>query len=86
MFLHSPFCFINISRKGAKAQREKPARWLEFQKCYKTELENNEHVEIFVRNNNKRKQLTLLYAGKDEEHTHALILQQHLENVFKKIS
>ncbi len=63
-----------------------PARWLEFQKRYKAELENNELVQSFVGKNNKLKKLTLLYAGKDEDHTHALILQQHLEKAFGKIS
>jgi len=63
----------------------KPELWQEFQKKYLVELKKNNAVIPFIENHKKDKLLTLLYAGKDEEHTHALILQEFLERLYNKL-
>ena len=61
-----------------------PAKWKEFQKRYKEELETNDYIETFVSKHRSSKKLTLLYAGKDEDHTHAVMLKNYLEPLFNK--
>ena len=61
-----------------------PAKWKEFQKRYKEELGKNDYVETFVNKHRASKKLTLLYAGKDEDHTHAVMLKNYLEPLFNK--
>ena len=61
-----------------------PAKWKEFQKRYKEELGKNDYVETFVSKHRSSKKLTLLYAGKDEDHTHAVMLKNYLEPLFNK--
>lgn len=57
-----------------------PARWEEFQKLYTDELKNNpQAVEEFKTRTRGKTTLTLLYAAKDQEHTHALVLQEFLQ-------
>jgi uncharacterized protein YeaO (DUF488 family) len=55
-----------------------PSKWTEFQKRYERELSGNAAVAAFVEKYREAGVITLLYAGKDEDHTHALILQRHL--------
>ncbi|KAA2242590.1 DUF488 family protein [Chitinophaga agrisoli] len=62
----------------------KPERWEVFQQRYKEELKENDHVASFVDAHKKDKILTLVYAAKDEAHTHALVLQQYLAYLFDK--
>jgi len=57
----------------------KPERWKEFEKEYIAELKKNKTVDGFIEAHKKDKRLTLLYAAKDEEHTHALVLQAFLK-------
>jgi uncharacterized protein YeaO (DUF488 family) len=59
-----------------------PALWQEFQKKYRAELKNNEAVEAFIEEHQQTKVLTLIYAAKDEAHTHAIVLQHYLEHLF----
>ena len=61
-----------------------PALWPEFQKKYRAELKKNEAVEAFIEAYREVKMLTLVYAGKDELHTHAIVLQQYLEHLFEQ--
>ena len=56
--------------------------WKEFQKKYTAELKNNPAVKEFVTAHKKDKIITLLYAGKDEKHTHALVLKEFLNRLF----
>ena len=60
----------------------KPELWQEFQKKYNTELKKNNAVAAFIETHKKDNLLTLLYAGKDEEHTHALVLQEFLKKLY----
>ncbi|HEY4150914.1 MAG TPA: DUF488 family protein [Chitinophagaceae bacterium] len=62
----------------------KPELWQEFQERYKAELKKNEYIDSFVKKHKTSKLLTLLYAGKDEDHTHAVLLKKHLEHLFTK--
>ncbi|MEO8759321.1 MAG: DUF488 family protein [Bacteroidia bacterium] len=62
-----------------------PELWAEFQKKYVAELKKNEAVAFFVKNHLDTKVITLIYAGNDKEHTHALVLQQYLVEKFNEI-
>ena len=59
-----------------------PDRWSEFQKKYKGELKHNEALQAFIEKYQQEKLLTLVYATKDEEHTHALVLKEWLDHEF----
>lgn len=58
-----------------------PLLWKEFQKQYKAELKKNKSVEQFLNDISKEKVISLIYAAKDEKHTHALVLQEYLEQL-----
>ena len=58
-----------------------PAKWFSFKKKYSAELSKNK--ESFNRLKNilkKEKDVTLLYAAKDEKHNQALFLKELLES------
>lgn len=59
-----------------------PELWIEFQKQYKAELKKNKTVATFIEEHQNKKIITLVYAAKDSEHTHALILKQYLEQQY----
>ncbi|HLZ89779.1 MAG TPA: DUF488 family protein [Puia sp.] len=59
-----------------------PDRWPEFQKKYKAELKHNESLDAFIEKYQHEKHLTLIYATKDEQHTHALVLKDYLDHEF----
>lgn len=61
-----------------------PELWPEFQKKYTAELKVNDAVDAFVEEHEHKKVITLVYAAKDEAHTHALVLQGYLAGKFKK--
>ena len=42
-------------------------------------MKRNKTVEAFVENHEDKKIITLVYGAKDIEHTHAIVLQQYLE-------
>ena len=50
--------------------------WAAFKKKYKAELKGSDALKELHALAKEHKILTLLYASKDEEHNHALILQQ----------
>jgi len=56
-----------------------PERWEEFRKAYREELKQNKAVAPFVEQHKDKKRITLIYAGKDSAHTHALVLQAYLK-------
>lgn len=58
-----------------------PLNWPEFQKRYRAELKNNEAVQTFLEQHEDKKVITLVYAGKDVEHTHAIVLQAYLNSI-----
>jgi uncharacterized protein YeaO (DUF488 family) len=60
-----------------------PSLWTEFQKQYRDELKQNKAVDAFVESHDDKEVITLVYAAKDTAHTHALVLQQYLEEKYK---
>ncbi len=67
-----------------KWYNHQPALWKEFGKLYRNELKENAYVPTFIDKHKDTGKLTLLYAGKDEKHTHAIILQEYLLKHFGK--
>ena len=61
-----------------------PERWPEFQKRYRSELKKNEAIAGFVEKYEDAKIITLLYGAKDEQHNHALVLQEYLEQLYNR--
>jgi Uncharacterized conserved protein len=58
-----------------------PVKWPEFIELYSKELVNNKERLLQVKKLEKEHgNVTLLYAGKDKEHTHALVLLQALQS------
>lgn len=61
----------------------RPERWKEFQKRYRAELKENPALEE-LRVLSRVKPMTLLYAARDTEHTHALVVQSLLSQPPRK--
>jgi uncharacterized protein YeaO (DUF488 family) len=61
-----------------------PGLWPEFQKKYRAELKKNEAMNPFIEKYEDSVLITLIYAGKDEAHTHAIVLREYLEKEFDK--
>ena len=56
-----------------------PKKWLEFQKKYKSEIAVNKEIFNQLREIvKKRKNITLLYASKDEKHNEAIVIMNLL--------
>lgn len=68
---------IAPSTELRKAFCHQAEHWLSFQEGYYQELEGNPHVEQ-LRQMAKNQQLTLIYAAKDPELNHALVLKNYL--------
>ncbi|MBL7933980.1 MAG: DUF488 family protein [Bacteroidia bacterium] len=64
--------------------RHDPRLWPEFVKRYRAELNRNNAVTEFVESYGHLKQVTLLYAASDKDHTHALALKEYLEKVYER--
>jgi uncharacterized protein YeaO (DUF488 family) len=56
-----------------------PARWEQFQKRYRKELEANTEAVQLLKQKGKQGTVTLVYAAQDEEHNGALALKRFLE-------
>lgn len=56
-----------------------PEKWVTFSKKYKEEIVGSEALKTFAASLKGEKKVTLLYAAKDEAHTHALVLQEVLK-------
>ena len=59
-----------------------PDLWADFQKKYKVELKQNPLVDSFLTQHAHTGIITLLYAAKDMQHNHALVLQQYLKHEY----
>ena len=55
--------------------------WPEFRKRYLAELKKNEAVGPFLEAHGDEKVLTLIYAAKDEQHNHAMVLKDYLDGL-----
>ncbi|HVN24746.1 MAG TPA: DUF488 domain-containing protein [Syntrophorhabdales bacterium] len=53
-----------------------PAKWVEFKRRYKKELETKRELVEQLRRQARGGQLTLLYAAKDTEHNNAVVLKE----------
>ncbi len=53
--------------------------WKDFEKKYMAELKQNAAVKDFLEQHKSQKKITLIFAAKDPEHNHALVLQQFLQ-------
>ena len=62
-----------------------PYYWEQFQKKYKAELKQNPFVYDFMERHKDKKIITLIYSTRYDKLTHALILQEFLENMFCEI-
>jgi uncharacterized protein YeaO (DUF488 family) len=58
-------------------------KWDEFQLKYMHELTQNDAVKDLLGLVKKHKKVTLLYAAHDEQHNHALVLQEFIGEVLK---
>jgi uncharacterized protein YeaO (DUF488 family) len=56
-----------------------PAKWTEFQGRYREELDKNSPVVEELRRHIGQSDATLLYAAKDEDHNHAIVLQRFID-------
>lgn len=56
-----------------------PAKWLEFQKRYKQELDSNTTAINELKRQLEDGPVTLVYGAKDEEHNDAVVLKGYLE-------
>jgi uncharacterized protein YeaO (DUF488 family) len=55
-----------------------PAKWIEFQTRYKSELKNNPEPLSLLKKEIAKGPSTLLYGAKDEQHNEAQVLQKLL--------
>jgi uncharacterized protein YeaO (DUF488 family) len=62
-----------------------PAKWAEFRKRYRAELkENPETLAGLSTHARDRRQITLLYAAKDDRHNNAVVLAEHLAHAGRR--
>ncbi len=61
-----------------------PLKWKDFQKRYRTELENHPEAWKPILEAAKRRDVTLLFSARDIEHNNALVLQAFLEERMRK--
>jgi uncharacterized protein YeaO (DUF488 family) len=60
-----------------------PQKWQQFQHEYFTELAHQSSVKDLAALIQRHKAVTLLYAAKDEQYNHALVLQHFLQTLQK---
>ena len=56
-----------------------PAKWEEFKKRYRVELEANDEQVSLLQQEVKKGTVTLVYGAKDEEHNEAVVLKELLD-------
>lgn len=62
-----------------------PERWAEFRRRYKAELKHQAAAVAELRDLlAEQKQVTFVYAAKDTEHTHAIVLKEFIERSSRK--
>jgi uncharacterized protein YeaO (DUF488 family) len=58
-----------------------PEKWPEFSRKYISELKKNPAAPELLDMVKQYKVVTFLYAGRDEQHTHALVLQHYIQSL-----
>ena len=61
-----------------------PAKWMEFNRRYRAELESNPDAWQPILEAAKQGDVTLLYSARDTEHNSAVLLKEFLEEQMKK--
>ncbi|MEN6370545.1 MAG: DUF488 domain-containing protein [Armatimonadota bacterium] len=56
-----------------------PAKWKEFRKLYKDELDENKDAVEILRKLTQKGNVSLIYAARDTEHNAAVVLKEYLE-------
>ena len=56
-----------------------PGNWKKFREHYRSELDQSAPLVDLAKEMAKHKIITLLYAARDKEHNHALVLREYLE-------
>lgn len=57
--------------------------WLQFAEQYEAELQHSNAAKIFIDKLKKQEKITLVYAAKDDQHCHPIVLKKHLETILK---
>jgi uncharacterized protein YeaO (DUF488 family) len=57
-----------------------PAKWQEFRRRYRAELETHEPQLAELRARAKKQHVTLVYGAKDEQHNDAVVLMELLQS------
>ncbi|MES2006054.1 MAG: DUF488 domain-containing protein [Bacteroidota bacterium] len=70
---------VTPSTELRKWFNHEPEKWAAFSKAYIAELKQTGAVKELITIIRKQKKVTLLYAAKDEEHTHALVLLAYIK-------
>lgn len=58
-----------------------PARWDEFARDYRSELEDSTAPQDFLARLGAQERVTLVYAAHDQEHCHPLVLRAYLQTL-----
>lgn len=58
-----------------------PQLWEDFSEKYRKELHETNLGRDFVKRHRDQEKITLVYAAKDQEHCHPVILKQYLESL-----
>lgn len=56
-----------------------PAKWGEFQRCYRAELKEKKQLLDTIKGRARKTRVTLIYSAKDEEHNDAVVLLEMLK-------
>jgi uncharacterized protein YeaO (DUF488 family) len=62
-----------------------PYYWEQFKRKYRAELKQNKLVQDFMERHKEKKLITLIYSTKYDKLTHALVLREHLQNMYCEI-
>lgn len=62
-----------------------PGKWNEFRKEYRAELKDKVDEVMQMVERCPEKTLTLLFAAKDEAHSHAVVLKEMLDGLLEKL-
>ncbi|WP_097039718.1 DUF488 domain-containing protein [Salinicoccus kekensis] len=55
-----------------------PEKWEEFKEKYKKELDDHKEVLMQIKKDSDGRNVTLLYAAKDEEHNQAVVIKEYI--------
>ena len=61
-----------------------PARWKTFGERYLAELRASDACQTFLDKVQQQERVTLVYAARDEEHCHPLVLKAYLEEMMHR--